>query len=81
MKSVWHGIIFIYSFTYLMDDAIGRLLRDLLIDKARQGVKIRLLYDDVGCWRVDSMFYDQMLCEGIEVPKRFLKGPFPSIHQ
>ena len=64
------------QFYIFEDDAIGRLLRDLLIDKARQGVKIRLLYDDVGCWRVDSMFYDQMLCEGIEV-QSFLKVRFP----
>ena len=35
------------QFYIFMDDAVGRLLRDALIDKARQGVKIRLLYDDV----------------------------------
>ena len=64
------------QFYIFEDDAVGRLLRDLLIDKARQGVKVRLLYDDVGCWKVDSMFYDQMLCEGIEV-QSFLKVRFP----
>lgn len=64
------------QFYIFENDAVGRLLRDLLIDKAREGVKVRLLYDDVGCWKVDRLFYDQMLCEGIEV-LGFLKVRFP----
>lgn len=58
------------------DDAVGRLLRDLLIDKVRQGVEVRLLYDDVGCWNVPNRFYDRMRSEGIEV-RGFLKVRFP----
>lgn len=58
------------------DDAVGRLLRDVLIDRARAGVKVRVLYDDVGCWKVEHAFYEQMLCEGIEV-QGFLKVRFP----
>ena len=58
------------------DDAVGRLLRDILIDRARVGVKVRVLYDDVGCWKVNHAFYEQMLCEGIEV-QGFLKVRFP----
>lgn len=64
------------EFYIFEDDAVGRLLRDLLIDKAREGVSVRLLYDDVGCWDVNPMFYDEMLCEGIEV-RSFLKVRFP----
>ncbi len=64
------------EFYIFEDDTVGRLLRDLLIDKAREGVSVRLLYDDVGCWDVNPMFYDEMLCEGIEV-RSFLKVRFP----
>lgn len=64
------------QFYIFEDDSVGRLLRDLLIDKAREGVKIRLLYDDVGCWKVNPLFYDEMMCEGIEV-QSFLKVRFP----
>lgn len=64
------------EFYIFEDDAVGCLLRDLLIDKAREGVSVRLLYDDVGCWDVNPMFYDEMLCEGIEV-RSFLKVRFP----
>ena len=64
------------EFYIIEDDSVGRLFRDALIDKAREGVKIRLLYDDVGCWKVDLEFYEGMLCEGIEV-QGFLKVRFP----
>ena len=52
------------EFYILKDDAVGRMLRDALIYKSREGVKIRVLYDDVGCWKVDNDFYDLMMCEG-----------------
>ena len=64
------------QFYIFEDDAVGRLVRDALIDRARDGVKIRVLYDDVGCWKVPHDFYEQMLCEGIEVLS-FLKVRFP----
>ncbi len=33
-------------------DAAGLLLRDALLEKAREGVKIRILLDRLGCWRI-----------------------------
>lgn len=43
--------------TYIIeDDALGRLIADALIDKARLGVEVRLVYDDVGCWKVNDAF-------------------------
>ncbi len=58
------------------DDAVGRLVRDVLMDKAREGVKVRVLYDDVGCWKVPHAFFDEMCGAGIEV-RSFLKVRFP----
>ena len=51
----------------LEDDAVGRLLRDVLVDKARQGVIVRVLYDDVGSWKTRSTFFLPMKETGIEV--------------
>lgn len=62
-----------YIFT---NDAVGRLVRDVLIDKAKEGVEIRVIYDDVGCWEVPNSFYEEMRDAGIEV-KSFLKVRFP----
>ena len=64
------------EFYIFEDDPAGRLLRDLLIDKARQGVEVRLLYDDVGCWKVPHAFFDEMRGAGIEA-RSFLKVRFP----
>lgn len=64
------------EFYIFEDDAVGRLVRDALIDKARQGVEVKVLYDDVGCWRVPRNFFQMMRMQGIEV-HRFLKVLFP----
>lgn len=58
------------------DDSLGRLIRDILIDKAREGVTVRVIYDDVGCWSVSRSFFEEMRYEGIEV-KPYLKVLFP----
>lgn len=59
------------------DDALGMLVSDMLIDKARQGVEVRVIYDDVGCWNVKHRFFERMRLEGIEVSP-FLPVRFPS---
>ncbi|WP_321520191.1 cardiolipin synthase [uncultured Bacteroides sp.] len=58
------------------NDPVGRLVRDVLIDKAREGVEVRLIYDDVGCWHVPNRFFEEMIEAGIEV-RAFLKVRFP----
>lgn len=58
------------------NDAIGRIIRDALIDKAREGVEIRVIYDDVGAWEVPNVFFEEMRDAGIEV-RSFLKVRFP----
>lgn len=64
------------EFYIFEDDSIGRLVRDFLIDKAKEGVEVRLLYDDVGCWHTPNSFYDGMRIGGIEA-RGFLKVRFP----
>ncbi len=59
------------------DDALGMLIADALIDRAREGVEVRVIYDDVGCWNVSHKFFERMREEGIEVCA-FLPVRFPS---
>ena len=59
------------------EDALGMLLSDALIDQARKGVEVKLIYDDVGCWNVSHDFFDRMRDEGVEVVP-FLPVRFPS---
>lgn len=64
--------------TYIFaDDALGNLIADALIDRARQGVEVRVIYDDVGCWKVSSDFYERMREEGIDV-HAFMPVKFPA---
>ena len=59
----------------ISDDPLGRIVADALIDKARQGVEVRLIYDDVGSWRTPNSFFTRMRNEGVEgyafMPVRF----------
>lgn len=58
------------------DDAVGRMVRDILIEKVLTGVEVRIIYDDVGCWQVPNRFYENMRENGIDV-RSFLKVRFP----
>lgn len=68
----------IHIVSYIIDDdPLGRLLRDALIDKARKGIEVRLLFDDVGSWKTPNRFFEQMREEGIEVHP-FMPVRFPA---
>lgn len=67
-----HIDIFIFN-----DDELGRLLADALMDKARAGVEVRLIYDDVGCWHVRNRFFERMREAGIDV-HAFMSVKFPA---
>lgn len=60
------------------DDRLGNAIADVLIEKARQGVEVRVVYDDVGCWNVPHKFYERMSKEGVEV-RPFMPVRFPKL--
>lgn len=65
--------------TYIIeDDAVGRLVRDALIDRCQKGVKVLFIYDDVGCWHVKQHFFQPLCDAGAEV-HGFLPVRFPSL--
>lgn len=59
-------------------DTLGNQLKELLIRKAREGVEVRIIYDDVGCLKTKSTFWKEMEKEGIVV-NCFLPIRFPYI--
>ena len=64
--------------TYIIADApLGSLVSDALIAKAREGVEVRLIYADVGCWRVPERFFDRMRQAGVKV-RSFMPVRFPA---
>ena len=68
----------IHLCTYIIeDDALGRLVADALIDKAREGVTVRVIYDDVGCWKTPKAFFERMRDAGIDA-HAFMPVKFPA---
>lgn len=54
-------------------DRSGTLLRDLLIEKAKEGIEVRFLYDGLGSLNLRHHFFKPMLEAGIQVAP-FLPG-------
>lgn len=67
-----HIDTFIFS-----DDALGNMMADALIARAAEGVEVRVIYDDVGCWSVRSSFYERMRAGGVQVHP-FMPVRFPA---
>ncbi len=64
----------------IKDSDIGQKIKNLLIKKSKENVKIKILYDDVGCWRFwfHREFFNEMKSHGIEIVP-FLPTKFPII--
>lgn len=58
------------------DDNIGRRVRDALVERARAGVKVRVIYDHIGSLNVSRSFFKSMAAEGIEIYP-FFRVAFP----
>ena len=58
------------------DDRIGNEIRRILIRKAKEGVEVRVIYDDLGSWSLSNDFIKSMTDAGIQayafLPVRFL---------
>ncbi len=77
LQAIGRAVHHIHLDLYIIeDDPLGRLVSDALIDRARAGVEVRVIYDDVGCWRVKEAFFERMREAGIEV-NSFLPVRFP----
>ena len=58
------------------DDATGRRISDILKERAREGVTVRVIYDHVGSLSTSRRFFREMEEAGIEVHP-FFKVTFP----
>jgi len=51
----------------IKDDQIGNEIRRLLIEKAKQGVKVRIIYDAVGSFRLSKYYIESLKKAGVEI--------------
>ncbi|MDR0667444.1 MAG: cardiolipin synthase [Prevotellaceae bacterium] len=61
--------------SYIIEnDSIGNEIKDLLIQKAREGVEVRVIYDDVGSWSLPKKYIRSLQDNGVEI------YPFAEVH-
>ena len=51
----------------IRNDNIGNQIKDILIQKAQEGVKVRLIYDDFGSQAIRGIYADELRAAGVEV--------------
>ncbi|MDE5774107.1 MAG: cardiolipin synthase [Muribaculaceae bacterium] len=60
------------------DDVLGTRIADILIDKAREGVSVCVIYDHVGSLGTSRRFFNRMRDNGVDVHP-FFKVTFPQL--
>lgn len=70
---------FIHMQYYIVDnDKLGNEIKNVLIEKAKAGVEVRFIYDDVGCWNTRKRFFREMSEAGVQVYP-FMEVTFPRL--
>ncbi|WP_277673470.1 cardiolipin synthase [Piscibacillus halophilus] len=49
------------------DDEVGNEIKDILIQKAKEGVEVRFLYDAVGCWKLSDSYKEDLKRAGVQI--------------
>jgi cardiolipin synthase len=56
-------------------DNIGNRIKDILVRKAKEGIQVRIIFDDVGSWKLSKQYIASLIKVGIEaypfMPVRF----------
>lgn len=65
------------EFYRIEPDNLGNEFKELLKRKAREGVKVRVIYDDVGSWNIHNAYLKEMRTAGIQIFP-FMPVRFPS---
>ena len=78
IKAIGDAKRHIHIETYIIEnDALANLIADMLIDKAKEGVEVRLIYDDVGSWEMPNKYFERLKKSGVNV-RAFMPVHFPA---
>ncbi|RKF20470.1 cardiolipin synthase [Alginatibacterium sediminis] len=72
LRGANHYVLF--QFFIIKDDGLGRRIRDALIDCSQRGVKVYLLFDEVGSYALDSSYLNTLNKAGVKVATFNKKG-------
>ncbi len=64
---------------YIVENGeIGNRLRELLIEKSKEGIEVRFIYDDVGSWSLSRAYIKSLRNAGVEI-HCFMRIMFPHL--
>lgn len=67
IKALKNAKSFIHVEYYIiMHDSVGKEFADVLCEKAREGVKVRLIYDAVGSWGLNRLYIRKLKKAGVQ---------------
>jgi cardiolipin synthase len=67
-KALYNATDYIHmEYFSIASDELGTKIKDLLIERARFGVKVRVLYDAVGSWNIGRDFLQELRGAGVEI--------------
>jgi cardiolipin synthase len=87
LESIESAEKFVYFENYLVrDDRVGRRFRDVLVEKAREGIPVHLIHDWMGCWATPASFWRPLREAGVHVvafnpPSRAIRQPFGAMQR
>lgn len=61
------GDYILLQFYIIRDDNLGRRIRDLLIQQASRGIRIFVLYDEIGCYALPDSYIASLRRAGVHV--------------
>jgi len=68
LRDIQAATTYVHVQYFIMEnDQVGNQLYNLLMEKARQGVRVRVLYDYVGSYHFSSRLLKQMRQAGVEI--------------
>lgn len=76
LRNARHSILLQYYI--FADDGLGNEIAEILIDKARQGLNVMVIYDHVGSFSTSKRFFSRMREAGVDVHP-FFRVTFPQL--
>lgn len=64
------------EFYIINNDKIGNEIKDILLQKAQEGVEVRIIYDDVGSWSLSKKYINELKRAGVDIYP-FMRVTFP----
>jgi len=56
-----------FEFFIIKDDNIGQEFKKALMNKAEDGIEVRVIYDSVGCWKLGKDYINDLKKSGVQV--------------